>query len=260
MARLLELWIAAVLLTACDQEAMLERFTPKEETEFAKRYLALFQAQDFEAIEKEIDPSLKDSQLRQKLERMAGFFPKEAPKVVRVVGSYTNTTGDTKTANLSFEYEYPRAWVLANVVVQRKGDALLVKGVHVQPATASLATVNQFTFDGKEPKHFALLAGAALVPVFIVFALVAAVRTPIPKRKWLWIIFILLGFVQISLNWTTGDFGVVPLGFQLLGSGFTKMGPYAPVIITTSLPIGAIIFLLRRKHWLNQAQTVHGEG
>jgi len=234
----------------CDQQAWFERFAPKEEVETAKAYLALFPKGDFDTIEKSIDPSLQGPGLRPKLQQIAATFPREAPSAVRLMGYQSNTTGNTTLHSVSLEYEYPSSWLVANVVLEKTPAGSVVKAVQVKPEKESLARVNRFTFEGKGPAHYAVLAAAILIPLFIVFTVVVAARTPIPKRKWLWIVFVLLGFVQLSFNWTTGDFATSLLSIDLLGAGFVKAGPFAPVIFTVSIPLGAVVFLVRRKRWL----------
>lgn len=252
LLRLVTLLVAVVLLAGCSQQTFFERMMPKADVEFAKGYLALFPAGDFAAIQRQIDPGLQDPQLRPKLEQIAKLFPKEAPKSVNVVGWQTMSSGDTTEVNLTFEYEYSHTWILANEVHVRTGNEIVVKGIHAQVLKESLKETNRFTFAGKGPVHYGVLAAAIAVPLFILYVLVLAIRTPIPKRKWLWILFIIVGFVQISLDWSTGKLNVNPLYFQAFGAGFSKAGPYAPVLISTSIPLGAIIFLLRRKKWLAQ--------
>jgi hypothetical protein len=245
--------VFAVLLAAaagCDQQAWFERFAPKEEVEAAKAYLALFPRRDFDAIEKAIDPSLKGPALRPKLERVAAVFPGEAPRAVRLMGYRSNTTGNTTVQNISLEYEYPATWLVASVVLEKTPGGTILKGVQVEPVKESLAAVNRFTFEGKGGAHYGMLAAAILIPLFIIFTVVVAARTPIPKRKWLWIVFVLLGLVQLSFNWTTGDVGVSALSVELLGAGFVKASPFAPLVLTISFPLGAIVFLIRRKRWL----------
>jgi hypothetical protein len=68
------------------------------------------------------------------------------------------------------------------------------------------------------------------------------------RRKWLWIIFILIGFGKLSLNWTTGQILFNPLSFyvQLFSVAVIKHGPYAPWIFSISIPLGAIIFFLKK--------------
>jgi hypothetical protein len=237
-------------LTACDQQALREKIIPKEEVEFSKHYLSLFQARDFDAIEKKIAPDLRDSQLRIKLEQLAAFFPSEKPTEINDVGSHTFSSADLWQANLSFQYKFPGKWLLANVALQKKGSELMVTGVHVQPLKDSLENLNRFSLEGRGMANYIFLAMATIVPLFIIFALVQCIRTPVPKRKWLWLIFILLGFVQITMNWTDGSVHINPLYFQLLGVGFIKGSQYAPVLISISIPLGAILFMSKRKIWL----------
>jgi len=63
----------------------------------------------------------------------------------------------------------------------------------------------------------------------------------------LWIIFILFGFVTFSLNWTTGEFEIQLISIKLFGVGIIKLGIIAPWIVSFSIPIGAIIFWIKRK-------------
>ncbi|MGH9806787.1 MAG: hypothetical protein ACRD9W_05925 [Terriglobia bacterium] len=113
----------------------------------------------------------------------------------------------------------------------------------------SLQHMNRFTLDGKSLINFIVLGLAVLVPSFIVFSVIACIRTPIPRRKWLWIVFILLGLGQFGLNWTTGETEIRAFAFQVLGASVTWVGPYAPMMLAVSIPVGAIVFWLRRRTW-----------
>jgi hypothetical protein len=44
------LGLLLLLVVGCSQEAMIEKLIPKEEVEFSKKYLSLFQSRDFEEI------------------------------------------------------------------------------------------------------------------------------------------------------------------------------------------------------------------
>ena len=91
---------------------------------------------------------------------------------------------------------------------------------------------------------------AIFIPIFILFAVVQCIRTLMPRRKWLWIIFILVGVTEFQLNWTTGEIGFKLLNVSLLAAGFAKFSPVSPLILKVGVPLGAIIFLLERSRWL----------
>jgi hypothetical protein len=250
MVRIPCLVLSLLLVSGCDLQAMFDRFIPKEYADFSTEFLSLFQKEDFAAIEKSLDPKLAGPGLRPRLEQMAGAFPKETPKSVRVLGSESFTRNDVTTVNMTVEYEYSRTWVLATLRFAKTNDTKVVTGANVRQIPESLEYTNRFALQGKSTRHYLMLAATILVPLFVVYALVLAIRTPIPKRKWLWIAFILLGVATFSLNWTTGAGNVVPVSVQLLGASFAKMGPAAPVVLSVSIPLGAIIFLMKRRRWI----------
>ncbi|MEK8020987.1 MAG: hypothetical protein VSS75_029305 [Candidatus Parabeggiatoa sp.] len=238
------------LLIGCNQQALFDQFAPQEEIEFSKQYLTFFQKEDFDGLENKMNPALKNEQLRTKLEQMAAFFPKEKPKDIKIVGSHTFTSPQFRQFNLTFQYDFSNKWLLVNIVLHKKGDELLVNGINVQPLSDSLENMNRFTFQSKPIGNYLILALAIIIPLFIIFALVLCIKTPMPKRKWLWIIFILFGFVNVTVNWTTGGINIDPLSILLLGAGFRKVGIYGPILISVAIPLGAIIFMIKRKKWL----------
>jgi hypothetical protein len=66
---------------------------------------------------------------------------------------------------------------------------------------------------------------------------------------------VLLGVVRFSFNWTSGALTIVPMSLQLLGSNFSKGSPFEPLVISTSIPVGAIVYLLQRRDWRQEAAT-----
>ncbi len=86
--------------------------------------------------------------------------------------------------------------------------------------------------------------------LLIVFAFVdcAAHR---PRSWFLWLLFILLGFVPVSLDLATGKIGVELLSVLILGAKVMRSGTGgdATWIIGFSAPVGAILWLARSKPW-----------
>jgi len=245
---------AVLLLVGCDQKAAYEKGLPYEDVEFAKTYLALFQARDFDAIEAKLDGRLKDAQLRGKLQQMAAAFPAGTPTNVQTIGVNTlistKANGTTVTqVKTSVQYQFGDKWLLGTVLTEKTGGHVVVTGVNVQPLSDSLEKINQFTFFGKGVTQYAVLSLAILSFLVIVIALILIVRTPIPKRKWLWFVFALFGVVQLTVNWTDGGLNINPFALEMFGAAAGSGGPYAPVLVSASIPLGAVIFLLRRRKW-----------
>lgn len=255
------LLVLALGLAGCDQDKSIEASAPKDELEFSRRHLSLYPERNFPEIERQMDPTLHDDpELRAKLTAMADLFPREPLNAARLVSFSISeqqslafvsddppaADDDVWQARFVFEYQYAQSLVLATVVVQRRPQGLTVVGAHVQPISEELQRYNAFTFEGKGTLHYLFLALAVAVPILIVVAFVQCLRTPLRRWKWLWLVLIPFGFVAFSFNWSTGDIGVQFFNVQILGAGFLQMS-YEPLYLTVSIPIGALIFLARRK-------------
>ena len=258
MKRFMFILLCFLALTACDQDAMFDEVIQKfsaghdDEIAFAKDYIAKFPAHNFDGIDASLDPSLKNDQLHGTLKTMASFFPVGPATDIKLIGfnvsTFEDANGTRSQTDILFQYQFPDRWIVAEVVVKKTEKGFMVLGVHVSPLRDSLKNIHAFTMAGKPAANYAMLAATVVVPLFTLAVLVLCIRTPIPKRKWLWVVFILLGcFVTLKMNWTTGDTEFQLLSFQLLGASWMKSSPYNPNVLSVSFPLGAIVFLMRRK-------------
>ena len=244
------LLLAAVLLGGCDDAAMVNRFAPVEDVATAKKYIGLLRDGGFEQIEKDMDPALMTSETRQKLGHMAALIAPQRPTSVKVVGAQVSRVSRPERSytdtSITLEYQFPGKWLIANVVTRKADRDLTIIGLHVKPIDDSLENINRFTLAGKSPLQYGVLGLAVAIPVFILCTVIVCARTRIARLKWLWILCILFGVGQFGVNWTTGEYQLQPIGFQLLGAG-AFAPPYGPWTLTIALPLGAVIFLVLRE-------------
>lgn len=251
-------WLAGIvlvvgILAGCDQRAYIAGITPKEDEEFATRYIALFQKSDFAAIEAPMAPNLKNAQLRPTLVLMATMLPAEPAVSIEVVGAeVTRSAEGGSTTSLSLQYEFSKVWLLANITITRTNGATVVDGISFTPLQGSLKQINAFTMAGKPVASYLILAMAVLAPIFIVVSLICCIATPIPKRKWLWCILVFVSVGSIGVNWTTGEASVAMIWVGVLNMGFWQIGVDGPYYFQTSVPVGAIAFWIRRRAWLRE--------
>jgi hypothetical protein len=246
-SKTLLLIFSLILFTGCSYEKMLDKLEPKEESAFAKTYLEKLRQRNIAGIKEHLSSELLTPDADSKLTEVANYFPEGEPVAIKLIGANVFKSSSAWQANLTYQYQFKSEWAVANIVLSRENGILIVKGIHVNRLAQSLEEANAFTLSNKSTIHYLFLFCAVAIPLFILYSLILCIRTPIEKRKWLWVIFILLGFVGISLNWTTGQVSVNLIQFQLLGAAALAASPYAPWIITMSVPLGAIIFLFKRK-------------
>lgn len=235
------------------QDKLLAR---TEEAQFSKRFFALVQGHDLEAVKAILDPRMVDAQFKEKFDEVANIIPNETPKRIKFIGTHHNIYNGFSKISISSEYEFSNNWFLVNVLLQRQGNTFLVLGFNVQPTSDSLEHKTNFSFFGQDAKHYIVFTASILLLLFNAYVLALCIKTPIPKRKWLWIIFILVGFGRMEFNWMNGAFyyfGNHGHGFKIDFFNFPVVGfsqmLYQPFIIKMTVPIGAITFLFKRKRW-----------
>ncbi len=237
-------------LVGCSQQMLLEKFAPPEDQAFAESQIQLLRSRDFEPIEKAMEPRLVGPNFRETLSQMADMIPAGDPDSVKLVGvnvstNYSSMKSSETFSNITYEYSYPNKWLLINVATRKTSRGVTIVGFRVQPLDQSLEDQNRFTLSGKSVLQYTVLGLAIAIPLFSLCVLVLCVRTPLKRRKWLWIVFILLGFGRLAVNWTTGEWLISPLYIQLLGASvFAPL--YGPWTIAVSVPLGAILFLIKR--------------
>jgi len=188
------------------------------------------------------------TKVQAELSQLADQFPNEKPLSVKIVGGNTVLRAGARTYTLTYEYEFPQRWVLASAVLVRNADDVRISNLHAQPMAESLEQSNALTLVGKTRTHYLFAGAAALIFMFSVGSAYACLFTPMARRKWLWVIFVMLGFMSLNLNWTTGQLSYNALAvIAPAARAWTEGGFYSPWIVQIGLPLGAIVFWLRRR-------------
>ncbi|WP_430387763.1 hypothetical protein [Dyella sp. 20L07] len=251
-------WImafACLAVSACSQQAMLDKLTPHPQSELAKQVLDEIRAKQFDAVKARFDDNLLQlPDIDNTLQQVANYFPSGTLINVRLVGTNTVTGPRGTSYNLTYEYQFADTWALANVHLHKQGDVTRVDGFHVERMSQSLEQANAFHLDGKSPAHWLVLALVIALPLFCLYALVLCIRTPIPRRKWLWAIFTLIGVVTFHFNWNTGAYGLQLISLQLFSAAATQT-LFGPTILSVAFPLGAICFLAKRKDFMRRAEV-----
>ena len=240
--------LCALLLlagTGCDQDAILDKFATQEDQARATKYLEMMRHHDFTEIESTMAPNLKSPDLHAKLVKMADLLPAAEPTSRKLVGAHLNFDSGERRSNLTYQYGFGDKWFLLNCSIQQSGGSFTIVGLTVQPIATSLDGASKFTLAGKSALQYMLVLAAVLFVLLSVTALIAAILDQGLKRKWLWILCICFGVMQLSMNWTTGQWEFRPLSFLLFSAGAFS-GPYSPWVISVALPVGAIVYIFRR--------------
>lgn len=224
----------------------MKRATPAEDEAVARDSVDLLRQHRLEQVEKILDPSISDTNTKEKLSSMAEMFPTEEPKSVKVVGFGILRHENTSIHNLTLEYEYEQKWLLADVSINRGNAHTTIASFRVTPIANSLESTNSFSFAQKSIFHYIILGLAIVGPIFCVYVLIVCLRTKSQRLKWLWAVFILFGVGRLAINWTTGEMALTPFAVHIPCASATEVPAYGPWVVSISLPLGAVIFLLKK--------------
>jgi hypothetical protein len=276
-ARIREAWARFAyvipLLLAIATICGCSRLSPDPQIlDFAKQYVEAVRTRDFPTIERSISLALKNDKLRPAFEKISGMFPPGQPKSIDVVtwrwnaGPINDPAKRIDRYDLRLKYDYPDRPILIDFVATRQAGQIQVIGFHVVPLDKQALERNAFTLRDKPISSLGFLLYAVVLPLFMLCTAIICIRTPMVRWrwKWLWLIFIMLGFGKATLNWTTGDLvpgGVLSntpagsvttspvLSVTLFGSEYFS-NPLGPILISSSLPLGALLFLLVHQRWV----------
>lgn len=254
MARFISLIgiLLLVFIVGCSQGSLFQKASPETETS-AEIYFDLLRQHQFEQLEAEIDPSVKDPYLRSTLTNMAALIPGQNPQLVKAVGSHVSCNALTCDTDLLLEYRYPNEWLVVDELIRSESGVTSLMRFRIRPIPVSEIEANRFTLSGKGISQYTALVLAIFLPLYSLYALVLCIRTKELKKKWLWAAFIVIGLGKICVLWTTGLWSFNIFCVQLFSAGAVAQ-LYSPRVISLSIPLGAIVFLRYRKT-LNTSTT-----
>jgi hypothetical protein len=235
-----------LLLVGCDQAALMKKWTPPEAESLARNYVDLLRQGKIDQTQRDLDPSVTDSDVGGTFAKMVAMFPGEAPESIRVVGAHVLHRPESTATNIMLEYQSASQWLLVNITTQRTGNISTIVGFHVEPLRDSLENLNRFTLVGKSTDQYLFLIVAFGSLLFSLYIFVLCIVTKNEKRKWMWMLFILIGVGKLAVNWTTGQWNVTLLAIQI-PCAMATAPLYGPWTVAASVPLGAILYSIRRE-------------
>lgn len=239
---------------------MIEDLADDSRERVATGYIEDLIKGDHSVLVSALDPTLRKGNEMTLMAQMRSLFPAGEPRAKNLVGCHLFQSSSAPTqVSMTYQYGYDDMWLVISVVFREVStDRTEIVGLNVQPLPRSLQETNRYTLGNKGPVHYAFLLCCLAVPAFVLTTVVVCLRTRIERRKWLWVIFILVPVVRFSINWTTGQIGFQPISLQLFGAGVVASNIYSPWFLSFSLPLGAVLFWAKRASWRRRASASDG--
>lgn len=248
MSRAASLFLGLILLvgiSGCDPQQTIEKFASDAEKHRAIELIDTMRAGKVDAIAPKFSRSLQSPGLRPTLVQMSTLMPAGEPRKRTLVGAYVNVMNGVRSSNLTYQYDFGDRWFLVNCAYAESGPDAGIFGMQIRPLPARLEAQPEFGLRGKTALQYSVLAAAVLVVAVVLLALIRCVLDRDLPKKWLWVLFILVGVSQISVDWSTGAWEFRYLWIQLFSAG-AGFQPYGSWVVSVALPLGALVYLARR--------------
>lgn len=243
------LLLSFLIFSSCTFNPFIQDELPDDDKLFAEKFIDTLQLNDFNKAISFFSNDLLQTNTDW-LYTILGRMNKDKAKNRKLVYQKILSTDKPYRATLLYELEYSNYWLLDEVTIDKIDGNYFISGLYNYHLNSSFEDFTSLKLLGKPFVNFLMLAVSIFTIIFILFVLIICIKTNL-KNKWLWIIFILVGFAKINFNWGNSSFDYQIISIQLMGVGLTKFHPYGAWFLSTSIPIGAIIFLFKRRKLKN---------
>lgn len=223
---------------------------PKNVDDFSRNFVSTLHSKDIDTIMTFIDKSVQNENSRKFLLQTSQEIKNRTLKGFKILNyrkqsNWNSEDGSSIVYMTEYEFSYDNLYYCFSINVLENNRKLSILGFTGGVNNKPIEEIVSFSFSNAGFIHYFFLVFLFLIPAFIIFTISNIAKSKFEK-KWLWIIVSLFGVCGIYLNWTTGVVNFSFFSFHLFGIGFTKSGNIAPWIALLSIPIGAIIYWIKR--------------
>ena len=193
--------LISLLFIGCfDEKAMIQKFAPKDDDEFARQFIDLIRQARYEEADPMLDPAVAAQAGATGLSQLHGVVDHGDPIAVELVGANVgffkpwDGSASKRQTNLTYQIQFKDAWAVAAFTVETSPTGRHISGANFQPLPDSMQALNRFSFNNKSVIHYVFLFACVAVPLFVIVTVVVCFRSRM-RRRWLWIIFILFGIM-----------------------------------------------------------------
>lgn len=197
-----------------------------------------------QSLERRVAPQLV-AKLRPAEAAMQAVTPKPPVQADLLKASWS--LGSDRSTKAVYQVHGANRWALVEAASQTSGDRTFLTGIYVQPLKDDPKRLNGFDLATAGAAQWGVLLAAIAAFGTTVAALIRIRRSGLFERRWLWTIGSLFGVMLLRVNWTTREVGFEPLYLQLFSASALKQPIFAPWIISASLPLVAIIALMKKR-------------
>ncbi len=264
---LLLLLLAALFLPGCGFKGIFSKKDHSRADAFARNFIQILRKGDIAEIKAASVLDLASKGADKKLEKAEADLGQGPIVSVETVSaeSYHDYFSPVRQTLLGYQIKFKKGWAKAIVLVDDTKGNMKVSTLYTETLEKPMQEIYAFSFTGAPLSNYLMLLFTIAVPAFIVYTIFLSLRTPLAYKRILWISFMLVGIGTLRYDWSSGQVGFSLLAPVFMGSGVYKATIYGPWMLTTSCPVGAIIFFFYRNNLIEKkiieaARAARAEG
>ncbi|MDR7155646.1 heme exporter protein D [Sphingobium xenophagum] len=236
--------IICLCLAACTQQGWIDSLSTQQEQAFVLDIAERLRAGQIDQISQGAEPELRRQlptyikQVMPMLEPVRGTFGLQTVNVF-------NPSGGPTTKTFILQGGSNDHWAIVSVVLRGSGKSMQLAGLNVTPFRSDPSKLDDFEIRKRGFMGYLWLAAMLASISMCLWATILIWRRRWLRRRWLWTLGSLFGFAGFGLNWSTGAWAILFVNVSFLGAQATKMGPYAPWILSFGIPVVALIVIVR---------------
>jgi hypothetical protein len=237
-----------LVLAACSQQALLEKFSSSDDRALGTRLIESVQAGDPRLVASLVPPD-RSKQAIALVPEMQKIVPSGPGSRIRLIDARftiqaSPTAGSIRNVFLAYEVDKASRHALVRIGLTHRAKATVLTDFYVNPLAKPIEQLAAFGLTGKSAVQYLFLGLAILFSLTCVAAFVAVIRSKgVVKHRWVWALLCLFSFSRFAVDWTTGAVNVQPLSIQLFGGFAFQSGMLNPWQVGFGLPLFALAFL-----------------
>jgi hypothetical protein len=185
---------------------------------------------------------------------MAELVPQQQPQSVEFLTWVVNQSStDGRSAQVVAQYKYSDTdWLTVTAAFSGEGTTLRVDSYYLNRGSTSYQNTEWLSFANAGAAQlifFAFVMGALLISLA---TCILCFTTPGLRRKWLWAIASFIGVATFTMNWSTGELSFTPIYVGIPTANYTQDAT-GVWYLTFLVPVGAIVFLIKRRQLVSKA-------
>lgn len=242
-----------LLIVCCSRyDEMPNLILPDRVDSFSKNFIILVHSGNHDDIRELVVDNYKGDENILNINNIVAKLHDGSIEEMSIVGIRFFEYNDYTEYMAKYLIKYKKGYQIAHIDLLDQKGQLLISKFNLEEFNPNIKVSNNNTTPSISNRRYLFSMLTLLYYLLIAISIISCAKSRVSIRKKMLLVFvILIGIIKITFNWNTGDWN-----WELINIGIA-IQVYSPnegsfLHLSFYLPVGAIVFFINRKNWLNQ--------